>query len=266
MAFPTDIQAAEYFLVAYNNLATTLSQEASASDTTIYAASTDNFPSSGWATIEDEVFSYTGKTSGSFTGCGRGADNTTAAIHASGKAVSLTLPAIAHNRIVTEIRAALTKLGVDSSAVTTTHDYKLSGVTGTDKSVSKTGTETLTNKTLTSPTLSKPLVNASYDSAETYTPAAAGTATLDLALSNEHQITMPAGNITIAISNAAVGQKFIVSITQDSVGSRTVTWFTTIRWFDTAPTLTTTASKRDTFGFIVTGTNTYDGFIIGQGG
>jgi len=100
---------------------------------------------------------------------------------------------------------------------------------------------------------------------KTYTPAAAGTATLDLSLGNEHQITMPAGNITIAISNATVGQKFIVSITQDSVGSRTVTWFTTIRWVDgSAPTLTTTASKRDTFGFIVTGSGTYDGFIVGQ--
>lgn len=45
------------------------------------------------------------------------------------------------------------KVGANSSAVTTTHDYKLSGVTGSDKAVSKTGTETLTNKTLTSPTV-----------------------------------------------------------------------------------------------------------------
>lgn len=98
-----------------------------------------------------------------------------------------------------------------------------------------------------------------------YTPDPAGTATLDLSLGNQHDITMPAGNITIAISNGTVGQKFIVEITQDGTGSRTVTWFTTIRWADgSAPTLTTTASKRDTFGFIVTGSGTYDGFIIGM--
>lgn len=48
------------------------------------------------------------------------------------------------------------KIGIDSSAVNTSHDYKLSGVTGTDKAVSKTGTETLTNKTLTSPVLNTP--------------------------------------------------------------------------------------------------------------
>lgn len=51
------------------------------------------------------------------------------------------------------IKALETKVGVDSSAVSSTHDYKLSGVTGGDKAVSKTGTETLTNKTLTTPTI-----------------------------------------------------------------------------------------------------------------
>lgn len=50
-----------------------------------------------------------------------------------------------------EHNALEAKVGVDGSAVTTSHDYKLSGVTGTDKAVSKTGTETLTNKTLTTP-------------------------------------------------------------------------------------------------------------------
>lgn len=98
-----------------------------------------------------------------------------------------------------------------------------------------------------------------------YTPSAAGTATLDLYFFNEHRITMPAGNITIALTNDYNSQKFMISITQDSVGSRTVTWFSTIKWAGgSAPTLTTTASKRDTFGFVRTGSGTYDGFIIGQ--
>jgi hypothetical protein len=99
----------------------------------------------------------------------------------------------------------------------------------------------------------------------TYSPAGGATATLDVSLNVEHRITMPAGNITIAISNEVNGMKFLISILQDATGSRTVTWFTTIRWADgSAPTLTTTASKRDIFGFIVTGTDTYDGFVIGQ--
>jgi len=60
------------------------------------------------------------------------------------------------NSLNTAVEALETKVGADSSAVTTSHDYKLSGVTGTDLAVSKTGTETLTNKTLTSPTLTSP--------------------------------------------------------------------------------------------------------------
>lgn len=126
-------------------------------------------------------------------------------------------------------------------------------------------TDTLTNKTLTTPTITKPVMNATNPTAQTYTPGVGGTATLDLSLSNQHYITMPAGNITIALSNDTNNQIFYVTITQDGTGSRTVTWFSTIKWAGgTAPTLTTTASKRDCFIFVRTGSGTYDGFIVGQ--
>lgn len=51
------------------------------------------------------------------------------------------------------IEALEAKVGINSSAVTTSHDYKLGEVTGTDKAVGKTATQTLTNKTLTSPVI-----------------------------------------------------------------------------------------------------------------
>ena len=129
-----------------------------------------------------------------------------------------------------------------------------------------TGTVTIpTGASITTPTITKPAMNATNPTAQTYTPADAGTATLDCSLANQHDITMPAGNITIALSNITLNQCIMVSITQDGTGSRTVTWFSTIRWAGgSAPTLTTTASKRDVVGFRRTGTNTYDGFVIGQ--
>ena len=131
--------------------------------------------------------------------------------------------------------------------------------------VGTSDSQSLTNKTITTPTITKPVMDATNPTAQTYTPSIAGTATLDLSLSNQHRITMPAGNITIALSNDTNSQVFLVSITQDGTGSRTVTWFSTIKWAGgSTPTLTTTASKRDTFGFIRTGSGTYDGFIIGQ--
>ena len=126
-------------------------------------------------------------------------------------------------------------------------------------------TDTLTNKTLTTPTISKPVMSATNPTDQTYSPAAAGTATLDLSLSNSHSIQMPSGNITIALSNDTNNQKFIVKIKQDATGSRTVTWFSTITWAGgSAPTLTTGANKTDIIGFWRTGTGTYQGFVVAQ--
>lgn len=110
------------------------------------------------------------------------------------------------------------------------------------------------------------VLTGAYQPLQSYTPSAGGTATLNLALGNDHRITMPAGNITVALSNGVVGQKFLVSLTQDAVGSRTVTFFTTIKWAGgTAPTLSTIANYTDTFGFIIVSTGIYHGFIVGQG-
>lgn len=58
-----------------------------------------------------------------------------------------------HSNVNDAVEALEAKVGANSSAVTTSHDYKLSGVTSSDKAVSKTGSETLTNKTLTSPVI-----------------------------------------------------------------------------------------------------------------
>ena len=77
------------------------------------------------------------------------------------------------------IEALEAKVGKNSSAVTTSHDYKLSGVTGTDKAVSKTGTEVLTNKTLTSPVLTTPVLNTSFSGTAKATGAEINTGTED---------------------------------------------------------------------------------------
>ena len=99
-----------------------------------------------------------------------------------------------------------------------------------------------------------------------------GTVTFDLNESNTHRVTL-GGNRTLALTNVSYGQKFITRLTQDTTGSRTVTWFNDIHWADggTAPTLTTTAHKTDVFGFMCTAVSgaiaesgDFDGFVIGQ--
>lgn len=90
-----------------------------------------------------------------------------------------------------------------------------------------------------------------------------GTITFNLDEANTHTVTL-GDNRTLALSNSDAGQKFIIKLVQDGTGSRTVTWFSTIKWAGgVTPTLTTTANKADVFGFICTGTNTYDGFVVG---
>lgn len=162
--------------------------------------------------------------------------------------------------------AATTALSVASLAVSGTST--LTGATTCTASLAVGTTLNVTGATVLSSTLGvtgKTTVAQTVQTVTSYTPDAAGTATLTVNLGNIHKITMPEGNITIAISGEATGQCFIIEITQDAVGSRTVTWFTTIRWAGgSAPTLTTTASKRDVFGFRVTGTDTYDGYVVGQ--
>jgi len=56
-----------------------------------------------------------------------------------------------HQDINDAIEKIEAKVGIDGSADTDSHDYKLSEVTGSDKAVGKTATQTLTNKTLDSP-------------------------------------------------------------------------------------------------------------------
>ena len=89
------------------------------------------------------------------------------------------------------------------------------------------------------------------------------TITFDLNAANTHTVTL-GGNRTLALSNVDAGQKFIIRLVQDGTGSRTVTWFSTIKWpGGTTPTLTTTANKTDVFGFICTSAGNYDGFVVG---
>lgn len=183
-----------------------------------------------------------------------------------------------HSSANDEQVAIATKVGIDSSADTDSHDYKLSGVTGTAKAVSNNSNETVAgDKTFSgattfsgassftgTPTFNTAAVFAKATKQVLVSDSDGATITFDLDAGNIHKVTL-GGNRTLALSNADTGQVFIVRLTQDGTGSRTVTWWSTIKWAGgVAPTLTTTAGQTDAFGFICTGTNTYDGFIIGQ--
>jgi hypothetical protein len=86
-------------------------------------------------------------------------------------------------------------------------------------------------------------VNTSYEPLVADTDGS--TITFDASVGNRHTVTL-AGSRTLAIANVTPGQKIELTLVQDGTGSRTVTWFSGIKWAGgSAPTLTTTASKAD---------------------
>lgn len=101
-----------------------------------------------------------------------------------------------------------------------------------------------------------------------YSPATGSqTVALDCTKNNIHIVNGHASGtaITFTVTGATNNQVFIVKIMQGAVVSTIAAWFNTVRWAGgSTPTLTATINKSDTFAFIRTGANTYDGFIVGQ--
>jgi hypothetical protein len=110
------------------------------------------------------------------------------------------------------------------------------------------------------PSLTNPTVT---NYVETLYSANTSTAiTVSLANGTVQNLTLT-GNATITMPTAVAGKSFIIILSQDATGSRTVTW-STVSWPSaTAPTITTTASKKDIYSFFSDGTNWY-GTTIGQ--
>lgn len=91
------------------------------------------------------------------------------------------------------------------------------------------------------------------------------TSTFDWSVSNIHSLLLSNATTTISFANPVAGQAVITRLTQDGTGGRRVVFPTTIYWAGgVAPTLTSLASKSDSFGFLCTASGFYDGYIVGQ--
>ena len=131
------------------------------------------------------------------------------------------------------IEALEAKVGVNSSAVTTSHDYKLSEVTSTDKAVGKTTTQTLTNKTLTAPQ-----INMNSDATGDMLYRASSGSTTRLPIGTSGQILNVGGTgIPVWIANPAAADAsttvkgVVEEATQAEIDAGTATGSTGARLF-----------------------------------
>lgn len=229
----------------------------------------DRVSTTGTLTTDKEE-TIVGEVSGTnIINCARGVEGTAQA-HSAGAVVEIKLTADMWNRMIewglTEHSQDGTHSDITATTLTTSGAADLetlainsgtamTAVLDEDDMASDSATALATQQSI-----------KAYNDSIVKTASDGATVTFDLGTGayRKHNVVL-GGNRTLALSNALTGMAFIISLTQDGTGSRTVTWFSTIRWAGgSAPTLTTTLNKRDTFGFICTGTDTYDGYIVGQ--
>jgi len=137
------------------------------------------------------------------------------------------------NDALDAIEALETKVGITSSIVTTSHDYKLSEIISTDKAVGKAATQTLTNKTLTSPIINTPTINTPTINTPTIT-------VLDNALTIQDNVD-PTKQLQFQASGITTGTTRTLTVPNEN---------TTIVGTDTTQTLT---NKTISTGSILSG-------------
>lgn len=97
---------------------------------------------------------------------------------------------------------------------------------------------------------------SSYQRVQQSAVAAAATTSIDLSIGSVVPVTMGASITTLNLNNPSVGQ-YILKLTQDATGGRTITWPASVKWpAGTAPTLSA-ANKTDIITLTYDGTNFY---------
>lgn len=140
--YPTALDTTNLYEVVAR-LSTTLTADITAATTTIPLASTTGFPTTGYIVIDNETIKYISVSVGSVDATGGRGHAGTAASHTNTTQVLVAVTAAVFNKLRAGMIAVQTKVGIDASGTTTTHDYKLSGVTGSGKAVNNAYAETI---------------------------------------------------------------------------------------------------------------------------
>ena len=216
--------------------ATNASSSASSASTSATNASTSATTASTAATT-----ATTQATAASTSATNAATSATTAASNAASVGFTLTSVSTLTNKTLTSpVISTITNTGT------------LTLPTSSDTLVGRATADTLTNKTLTNPTVTNYVES-------TVAIGNSGTAqTLSLTSGTFQTVTMT-GNCTFTMPAVATGKSFILEV-NSGAGGFTGT-FTSVKWpNNTAPTLTSTATRWDMLAFFSDGTNWYGNF------
>ena len=149
--------------------------------------------------------------------------------------------------------STLTISGSFASTFVVSGAYSYTFPAATDTLVNLGSAQTLTSKTLTNPTVTN-YTETLYAIGNSSTAV-----TISLANGTYQTVTMT-GNCTFTMPSVGAGKSFILEV-NSGAGSFTGT-FTSVKWpSNTAPTLTTTASRWDILAFFSDGTNWYGNYV-----
>jgi len=167
---------------------------------------------------------------------------------------------LTHHQAEDEIATQLMGLvGTYNSSVQTSHNYKLALILGIYHAVATGGEQFIWGLKRF---LDRVFVPSMYGELKTALDGA--TVVFNIRQSTRWQVTI-ADNRIFSVTDCEDGQSFYIRVKQGTGGSHTVTWWSGISWAGgSAPTLTTTENKVDTFIFIKTAAGAYDGYVAGQ--
>lgn len=144
------------------------------------------------------------------------------------------------------IEALQAKVGINSSTVTSSFDYKLTQVTGADYAVGLAKTQTLTNKTLTSPTISGANISSSVMTANTNNVLASS-------------LKSATTSIDIASSSAPTNGQTLIATSTTSATWQTPSTSVANTLTATLLTASNTTSSVSVVSFTITGNTMADG-------
>lgn len=71
-------------------------------------------------------------------------------------------------------------------------------------------------------------------------------------------------DVVFSIDNVSESRVFLLRVIQDGTGGHSITWWSGITWLSPETSLNSSAGKVSVYGFISTGTGTYDGYLMGK--